>query len=49
MEFLLQALKKAQLIISQILNGEFIKKQALKDEYDPLLITINEALEIYIA
>ena len=33
------ARKKAQLIISQILNGEFIKKQALKDEHDPLLLT----------
>lgn len=43
------ARKKAQLIISQIINGGFIKKQALKDENDPLLITINEALEIYIA
>lgn len=43
------ARKKAQLILSKILNGEYIKQSKNNDVGDPLLITINQVLDVYLS
>lgn len=42
------ARKKAQIVLAQIYNGEFVSKNQSKDDFNPLAITVGGALDIYL-